>query len=421
MTTDCYAFGPFQLYPSERRLLQDGVGEIPLGMRSFDLLVTLVARHAHLVSKEDLLEAVWKKKGREVIVNEGNLNTQVSILRKSLGDDESHPTYIETVRAMGFRFIAPVTKIAGQVPAGIHEPAYAPDQSFEIESHCFVPTYIGNLVEGGVEHSTQWGTFRQFLFEDANAHLHVSAYGIGVWDIHDTKQFTCLTDLGLWRRACFQTVLAGEHEVCRDTKKLLTKARSSGAEVLPGVGGAIKYALSVFLLRRHTWPPEQLRSALKLISCPRVLLQDGSKSFDRNESIVRERTMLQLGFEHPDLREFGVFGADFGYAGWAGVSYYGSGNEAGRLASTIVDFEVALQALWLFCHVVKGIADQANKNQVPALRTAASIIRCELGRLKTIGPTESTEERMMCEAILVTSRIETHSSATLDSIARILR
>src|SRR6266704_6508084 len=183
MTTDCYIFGPFKLYPSERRLLQ-GESKVTLpGKRRFDLLVVLVSHHGNLLSKKELLEAVWGKKGQETNVEEGNLHTQISNLRQSLGDDESHPQYIETVRGAGFRFIAPVTKIAGQVSAAIQGSTNATEQSFEIESHRFVPTYIGNLVEGGVEYSTQWGTFQQFFFEDANAHLHLSEYGIGVWDI----------------------------------------------------------------------------------------------------------------------------------------------------------------------------------------------------------------------------------------------
>src|SRR5262245_6555455 len=53
-----YEFGPFRLEPGERRLLRDGE-EVPLPQRAFDVLVVLVSRADHLVSKEDLLNQVW--------------------------------------------------------------------------------------------------------------------------------------------------------------------------------------------------------------------------------------------------------------------------------------------------------------------------------------------------------------------------
>jgi DNA-binding winged helix-turn-helix (wHTH) protein len=418
--TDCYIFGPFQLYPLEHRLVQNGK-EISLEKRGFDLLVALVSQHPHLVSKEVLIDMIWKKEGKEVTVEEGNLNTQISRLRKSLADDRSDPHYIETVRGVGYRFKAPVTRVPAQVPLNVQRHAEYKEQSFDIESHCFVPTYIGNLGERGIEHSTLWGKFSIFHFQDMNASLHVSEYGIGVWDIRDMMRFTCITDLALWRRGCFQTILLEQHQIIEHTKKLLPHPESILNKTLYRYAGVPKYVLSVFVLKHHNWPAEQLRSALKLMSCPRVLLQDGDKNFDRNQGLIREQRILESGFEHPDLREFGIFGSDFGYAGWAGVSYCSFPNGPSQLWSTIADYELALQSLWLFCHLIKNIADQADKNQTQALRAAESTIHRELARLRAIGPTESTEERTMCEAIFATSRIQRHSAATLDSIARVLR
>jgi DNA-binding winged helix-turn-helix (wHTH) protein len=66
--------------PAERWLLRDGN---PLGLtgKSFDLLVTLVRHAGHLLTKDELLRAVWPG----VVVEEVNLSVNVSALRKVLG------------------------------------------------------------------------------------------------------------------------------------------------------------------------------------------------------------------------------------------------------------------------------------------------------------------------------------------------
>ena len=55
---DLYEFGPYRLEPAERRLLRDGQ-EVSLPPKAFDVLVVLVSRADHLVSKDDLLKEVW--------------------------------------------------------------------------------------------------------------------------------------------------------------------------------------------------------------------------------------------------------------------------------------------------------------------------------------------------------------------------
>ena len=89
-------FGAYTLLARERRLLL-GDSEVPLGPRAFDLLQVLAARPGQLVTKEELLAAVW----RGLVVEEGNLHVQVSQLRKAIGSDA-----IATVPGLGYRFTA---------------------------------------------------------------------------------------------------------------------------------------------------------------------------------------------------------------------------------------------------------------------------------------------------------------------------
>ena len=89
-----YRFGHCELQPGQQRLLVEGQA-VAVGPRAFDLLVALVERAGELVSKDELLARVWPK----LVVEENNLQVQVSALRKILGQDA-----IATVPGRGYRF-----------------------------------------------------------------------------------------------------------------------------------------------------------------------------------------------------------------------------------------------------------------------------------------------------------------------------
>jgi non-specific serine/threonine protein kinase len=103
-----YRFGRFDLQPGERRLQADGA-PVHLGPHAFDLLLTLVDRAGHLVTKHELLGRVWAG----VIVEENSLQAHVSALRKIIGPDA-----IATVRGQGYRFALPVLAVAEPAATG---------------------------------------------------------------------------------------------------------------------------------------------------------------------------------------------------------------------------------------------------------------------------------------------------------------
>jgi DNA-binding winged helix-turn-helix (wHTH) protein len=104
-STESYRFGPFELQPDKRRLLKDDA-TISLRPRAFDLLVALVDRGGHLVTKDELLDQVWLK----MVVEEAALHVQVSALRKVLGADA-----ITTVSGRGYQFTLPVRATAKRI------------------------------------------------------------------------------------------------------------------------------------------------------------------------------------------------------------------------------------------------------------------------------------------------------------------
>ncbi|HWQ36556.1 MAG TPA: winged helix-turn-helix domain-containing protein [Blastocatellia bacterium] len=104
-TRHLYQFGPFQLDVAERRLAREGQ-PVSLKPKVFDLLVVLVENRGRLLEKEQLYQALWP----DSVVEEVNLNVNVSALRKALGETPTNPQFIETIPKKGYRFIAAVTE-----------------------------------------------------------------------------------------------------------------------------------------------------------------------------------------------------------------------------------------------------------------------------------------------------------------------
>lgn len=96
-------FGPFRFDRVNRILSRDGV-ELPLPPRVLGVLEHLLARPGGVVSKQALMDAVW----RDAYVTETSLTEAVSQLRQVLGDDPQRPAYVQTVHRRGYRFVAAV-------------------------------------------------------------------------------------------------------------------------------------------------------------------------------------------------------------------------------------------------------------------------------------------------------------------------
>lgn len=123
---EAFHFGDCTLDVAERQLLRSAT-VVRLSPKAFDVLVALVRHPGHLVTKDELLTDVWP----ESFVEEGILTVHVSALRKALGDDQRPPTYIETVARSGYRFIAPVTRVAADDEQPAPNVAHRPVELYE--------------------------------------------------------------------------------------------------------------------------------------------------------------------------------------------------------------------------------------------------------------------------------------------------
>ncbi len=102
-------FGPFRLDPRERMLLRDGE-PVALTPKVFDILLVLVENRGHTLSRDELIETIWPDSYVEV----GNLNRNISTLRRVLGEDSHQPKFIKTFPKHGYRFEADVKEIVAE-------------------------------------------------------------------------------------------------------------------------------------------------------------------------------------------------------------------------------------------------------------------------------------------------------------------
>ena len=99
-------FGAFMLDPAARKLWRDG-SVLPLPSRAVDALAYLVAHRHRAVDKDEVIAAAWK----DVAVTDDSLIHAISVIRRTLGDDPTHPLYIETIPRRGYRFVGSIEAV----------------------------------------------------------------------------------------------------------------------------------------------------------------------------------------------------------------------------------------------------------------------------------------------------------------------
>ena len=109
--SDIFVFGQFRLDRRGGGLSRcaegDDAAPVTIGSRALDVLGILVARRGDLVSKEEIMSAVWP----DTVVEEANLAVQISALRRVLDKGRTEGSCIQTVPGRGYRFVTAVTRL----------------------------------------------------------------------------------------------------------------------------------------------------------------------------------------------------------------------------------------------------------------------------------------------------------------------
>jgi DNA-binding winged helix-turn-helix (wHTH) protein/TolB-like protein/Tfp pilus assembly protein PilF len=113
-----YVFEGFRLDRARRRVVGADGQVLPLPARAYDVLVYLVENRARVVTKDELMRAVWSR----AVVEENNLNQAIRNLRKALGDSREVPRFVVTVAGRGFQFVAATRTETREPGPGVSTP-----------------------------------------------------------------------------------------------------------------------------------------------------------------------------------------------------------------------------------------------------------------------------------------------------------
>src|SRR5207344_3205283 len=98
-----FRFADLEVREREFSLIKAGEA-LPVEPKAFRVLLILLRNPQKLITKEELLNAVWG----DVAVGDNSLARSIALLRRLLGDESRNPRYIETVATVGYRFLCPV-------------------------------------------------------------------------------------------------------------------------------------------------------------------------------------------------------------------------------------------------------------------------------------------------------------------------
>jgi predicted ATPase/DNA-binding winged helix-turn-helix (wHTH) protein len=112
--------GRFEIDVADRRFVHDG-REVALEPRVFAVITQLLARPGALVSRHELLDAVWGHR----YVTPSTLNRTIALARRAFGDDIGDPQFIQTVHGAGYRFVGPIEPTPPRLAARFAPPPIA--------------------------------------------------------------------------------------------------------------------------------------------------------------------------------------------------------------------------------------------------------------------------------------------------------
>src|SRR5258708_11225502 len=103
-------FGVFEVDLHSRELRKRGL-RMKIQQKPFQFLELLLERPGELVTRKEIAERLWPG---VYVTFDRSLNTAANALRRALSDSPRNPTFLETRQGLGYRFIAPVERVAAQ-------------------------------------------------------------------------------------------------------------------------------------------------------------------------------------------------------------------------------------------------------------------------------------------------------------------
>ena len=124
-----FSFSGIEVREREFRIVKDGEVHV-VEPKAFRVLVFLLRNPNRLITKDELLDAVWS----DTAVSENSLTRSIALLRKLLGDDTHEPHYIATVPTVGYRFLCDVKVVEDCFLGMVGEQQHSPTVESDISS-----------------------------------------------------------------------------------------------------------------------------------------------------------------------------------------------------------------------------------------------------------------------------------------------
>lgn len=296
---------------------------------------------------------------------------------------------------------------------GMSDAAVSVAGRIEVESHKFLPVFIGAERARQLRaHMTpsvdaQWlesSSARMNHPEAQDCVLHVFACGVAAFHLVQPHEPATLTDLAVWRYRSYASDLPWARSKLRS---LLDEDHTS----VPSP----EYVLSLYWVTSGPWAGEAHDTALRLLSTPSVLVDRGAPDGPAPLDGPVEESLLATGFDHPDIVSFGVRGVSTGYAGWSGVAYASHSDERSLTTAELVACELTVQALWCFTGHVQQMVEDGQDPSMPE-QYGWRFLRAAASRLTTARAQETAQHVLMREAIMKTSGLAERLRAAQEAL-----
>lgn len=408
-----YEFGGYRLNFSNRSLSRSNQ-RIDLPEKALDALYYLVQNSGSLVTTDELTKYLWGDR----TINKASVRKLINQIRAALLDDRQNPRYIQTVHSRkGYRFITDVQRLHdANLDIDVSRISDRKKLNYRIRSHIFVPVYLGpDLVREIKSHLrvSKWISYKEFPIEDGR--LCVLPNGIGVWDLVSTDSFATLSDMATWRKIRYEEIFSGKYKITRILKQLIGKGAWSQFSIFASVFGKLGYAYSVAIVESPQYKElVQARNALQILSCPKPLERTRNDEDTDKGLINLENRFLESGLDSDDMVQFGLAGADIGFASWEGLAYYSRLTNSLTAEDDIIEYQIAVHSLWWMS---KCLADIWRAHPVKAMEQLINYlpeIKRQYLNLRSIDPKESISQRTMTEAVLKMNRLHEIIQETLE-------
>lgn len=279
--------------------------------------------------------------------------------------------------------------------------------TFGATSHQFVTTYLGPETVAVVQTATTAEPAEVLGVTCWRAEIRpgVALYlfetGAAIFHVTETVSFGYVAELARWRNRSYRDVLAWASD-------WLSTAASREAEA--------GYVFSVYWIDRSRWPSEQLTTAIKLLSVPKIVLAEvGDEDLCGNAEAVEERLLRDGSLDDDRIVDYSLTGVSVGFASWSAVAYHPLLPSRALEVRDFVATQLLTQSTWAFC---RHVLDQIEAGEDPDVdeNTARRYLRAMRSRAMSPRAQESGQSLAMRRAVYATSHLDDQIDGVLSCL-----